>query len=354
MKRISAVICELNPLHDGHRYLLSRAGEGADVLVAVMSGNFVQRGESAVYDKYKRAEAAILAGADIVLELPFPFSSSSAEFFSRAGVRIAEAAGATHLFFGSECGDIDALKRAGAVLSGDEYRESMKVGRSAAMRAELLKSLCPDLPNSLFDSPNDILGAEYCRHVRSSEPICIKRISAESATSIRNRLVGAEGSDMLDPFELFSLEYSHFRTMRELPRGIAECGGGVLERLHNTAFECGDPKSWLENVKTKQYTDSRLRRAALFALCGVTAEEMREEPLYTRVLAVGKQGREYLSYLKKTAQIPIITNASDKRYLSIDAKGQVLLSEFADSIYNLCLNARDPLSFGKSHPVVLE
>ena len=84
MKRISAIICELNPLHEGHKHIFSAAKEKSDVLIAVMSGNFVQRGETAVYDKYKRARSVLSAGADLVLELPFPYSASSAEFFARA------------------------------------------------------------------------------------------------------------------------------------------------------------------------------------------------------------------------------------------------------------------------------
>ena len=350
MKRISAVICELNPLHDGHRYVFSRAREKSDILIAVMSGNFVQRGESAVYDKYRRAEATLGAGADIVLELPFPYSSSSAEFFAAAGVRIAEKAGADALYFGSECGDIAALRKAGAVLSGEEYKEAMTVGRSAALRSQALRSLCPELPSSLFESPNDILGAEYCRRA-SIETVAVKRISTESASAIRKRCIGS-GSDMLDPARLLQLEYCRFRTLREPVSGIAECGGGVFERLYNTALQHAGAEEWFNAVRTKQYTDSRLRRAALFALCSVRSEEMKEDVLFTNLLAAGERGREYLSALKKESDFPIIANHSEKKYLEEGARRQVALADFADNIYALCEERDDPSYYIRRPPVI--
>lgn len=353
MKRISAVICELNPLHDGHRYVFFKAKEESDVLIAVMSGNFVQRGESAVYDKYKRASAALSAGADLVLELPFPFSASSAEFFAKAGVRIAEKAGADTLVFGSECGDIEALKRAGEVLDSSEYREAMKVGRSAHLRSEALKRLAPDLPESLLNSPNDILGAEYCRRA-GIRTVAVQRISTESASLIRRRELSSGNTDMLDPARLLELEYIHFRTQREKRQGIAECSGGLWERLQNCARTSPDSYSWFESIKTKQYTNARLRRAALFSLVGLTAEEMAMEVLFTKVLGANAVGRDYLSALKKASDFPVITNASDKRNLDKDTSRQYELSEFADSIYALCMGCVDPGVFAKGRPVIVE
>ena len=351
MKRISAVICELNPLHDGHRYVFEKAREQGDVLIAVMSGNFVQRGESAVYDKYKRAEAALSAGADTVVELPFPYSSSSAEYFAKGGVRIAEAMGADVLCFGSECGDTDALKKAGDVLESEEYKRGMKVGRSAEMRGGLLKALAPDLPETLLDSPNDILGAEYCRRA-SIDTFAVKRISAESASAIRARCVGKEGSDMLDPARLFELEYNFFRTRRDAFGEYAECTGGVFERLYNTAFSASDVKEWLEAVKTKQYTNSRLRRAALFALMQVSPDELKNDVLFTRLLAANEKGREHLAKMKKSSDFPIITNHSEKKFLSENARKQADLADFADTVYALCEKREDAAFYLKSRPVI--
>ncbi len=353
MKRISAVICELNPLHDGHRYVFSKAKEESDVLIAVMSGNFVQRGENAVYHKYKRAGAALLAGADIVFELPFPFSASSAEFFARAGVEVAEGVGAQCLYFGSECGDIEALKAAGRALDSDEYREGMKVGRSAILRSDLLKKLCPDVPQSVFDSANDILGAEYCRRA-SIDTVAVKRISTDSASKIREECLGKEGCDMVDPAKLRELEFAALRSKRSYSDDFAECRGGVGERLYNTAFLAKCASEWSEMIKTKQYTNSRLARAALFSLCGVMQDELSESVLYTRLLAANSVGREYLSYLRKNCNISIITNTSEKKYLSETALKQFMCGEFADSIYAYLMGNTDPFFFSKEHPVIID
>jgi len=213
-----------------------------------------------------------------------------------------------------------------------------------------LKKLAPELPLSLLDSPNDILGAEYCRRARI-ETCAVRRIRAESASSIRKRCIG-EGSDMLDPARLLSLEYDHFRTLRRAPSDIAECGGGVFERLYNSAFTSSSAEEWQEMAKTKQYTNSRLRRAALFALTSVSSEELRSPVLFTSVLGANTKGREYLRSLRKDGVFPIITNHSEKKYLSDEAKKQAELSDFADSVYALCEKRSDPAFYLKSHPVI--
>ena len=352
MKKISAIICELNPLHDGHRYVFSEAKKNGDVLIAIMSGNFVQRGETSVYDKYARADAALSAGADIVLELPFPYSSSSAEYFARAGVRIAEAVGADSLYFGSECGDIKALQKCADILSSDEYKKAMTVGRSAKIRGEIIKDLDSDLPETVLNSPNDILGAEYCRWITRMNPVPVKRISTESASSIRERSLLQSNTDMLDPKRLFELEYIYFRIQKTALNNIAECGGGVYERLLNTAFSSVDFKEWVEAIKTKQYTNSRLRRAALFALCGVKSEALQNNVAFTVLLGANPVGREYLADIRKNCEFPIITKVSDSKFLNNDAMAQYELSKFADSIYTLCKGNMDPAFFVKSYPVI--
>jgi len=351
MKKISAVICELNPLHDGHRHIFGEAKKCSDVLIAIMSGNFVQRGETAVYDKYKRAQSAISAGADIVFELPFPFSSSSAEYFARAGVHIAESVGADTLYFGSECGDVEILRKCAEVMNSEEYRRAMTIGRSAALRSLYLKENIPDLPPSVLESPNDILGVEYCRFA-SIDTVAVKRISTESASLIRMRRLKDDNSDMLDPTRLFQLEYNKFRTQRSVDLDIAECTGGVGERLYNTAFKASNYSEWIEAVKTKQYTNARLRRAALFYLCGVSEDDIREKPYFTRLLAVNSNGIDYLSDIKKCCDFPIITSSRERKNLSEKALKQYLLSEFADTVYSLCLGETDPCLFSRIPPVI--
>lgn len=349
MKRISAVICELNPLHDGHRYVFSKAHENADVLIAVMSGNFVQRGECALYNKYKRAKSAAQAGADLVFELPFPFSASSAEFFARAGVTVAEGVGATDLYFGSECADIAAIRDAAHLL--DEVHE-FTAGRAGAQREELLKGGGIELPKSIYSSPNDILAVEYCRNARISlHPV--KRISTVSATDIRREIYNERrDKEAVYPNALQAIEFNYFRSHRET-KVYAEGGGGVAGRLYNAAFKTNDSAKWLDIAATKQYTNARLRRAALFALCGVDAEQIRQSPLFTPVLAANSRGREYLRTHSEKFSIAVLTNPSDKKRLDDAAMCQFELRNFADSVYSLCANESDPACFAKASPIIL-
>lgn len=347
MMKISAIICELNPFHSGHAYIFSEAEKESDVLIAVMSGNFVQRGECAVYHKYRRAEKAVLGGANLCVELPFPFSSSSAEFFARAGVRIAEALLCTDIWFGSECADLQALKKAGAALDNNC---APKRGRAAQNRAELIRGAFPDAPESIISSPNDILAAEYCRY--SSVTLHpVKRISAESAASLRPKLYVTD-KDAVSPEKLTEAEYLHFRSAYTVPSS-AECAGGVGGRLVNAAAGTNDYKEWLSLAATKQYTNSRLRRAALFSLCSVSSEDIRQDVGFTRVLAADEKGRRYLSSIRKSCEIPVITNASDRFSLNGTALKQYLLSERADKLYTLVAGMDDPAFFSKIHPLMM-
>lgn len=126
MDRKTAVICEFNPFHKGHGSLISHAASVSDIVICIMSGNFTQRSECAVYDKYKRAEAAVVMGADLVLELPFPYSSAAGEYFAMGGVSVAGAIGATDIIFGSESGDTEYIKEA-ADLRGHLRRVPLQI-----------------------------------------------------------------------------------------------------------------------------------------------------------------------------------------------------------------------------------
>lgn len=342
MTKISAVICELNPFHKGHEYIFDKAKNGSDVLIAVMSGNFVQRGENAVYDKYKRASDAVHGGADLVLELPFPFSASSAEFFASAAVKIAESVGATDLYFGSECGDVDAITKSAGILNNS----GMGTGRAAVLRSEIIMDAFPDVPESILSSPNDILGVEYCRKTKLNvHPV--KRIESESASDIRKRLyisdVKAISSD-----RLLQMEFLHFRSIRKAPE-CAECNGGVGGRLYNTAFLTNNPHEWMSLAATKQYTNSRLRRAALFSLLCIMPNDIRCDVGFTRVLAANSLGREYLASVRGRTSMPVISNPSDRYGLSGISHEQYSTADFADKLYTLLGNFDDSAFFAKKH-----
>lgn len=367
--KIYSIISEFNPFHTGHARIVAAAREaGADAVVAIMSGNAVQRGELAVLDKYVRAEAATRAGVDLVLELPFPWSAASAEYFARAGVSVASAF-CTDLIFGSECGDISQLERA-AELAGsadfrEEYRRRTENGeRAAGAYFSMLKERgCLELFS------NDILGIEYIRAARAlGAPLEIHTLKREgaayndtelgssqypSATAIRKmwQELGFEDSAKYMPHEVYGVyEKAYFEgemcDVYQLSRAIltyfrlrspsdfsdfAENEGGIANRICALAHECASLEELEEKLSTKRYTDAKLRRALLFSMTEVTRELLGGLPEYTTLLAANSKGRELLAANRKSGGITVVTKPAD---MPADS-AQTLAAQRLDAIFTL-------------------
>ncbi len=362
MKKFSAVICELNPLHSGHAFLFKKAKEDAQCLIAVMSGNFVQRGECAIFDKYARAVAAVKAGVDLVLELPFPWSSGSAEFFAAVGVHIAQEIGATHLYFGSETGDLEALQKAAATINSEAYRQQFcGVGQAGVRREELLAQLCPGLTPGFLSGSNDILGTEYCRRLTKAIPVPVKRITCSSASALRASIT----REILETGEnprgavlfqrLADILFYYLRCTDIPPQDFAEGGGGVIQRLMGAAKEAVDGMDLFSLAATKQYTNARLRRGALFAVTKTTADMLHAMPRFTRVLAANETGRTFLSHIRREEKaVQIITNHRERNTLSREGAFQYAHAGKADALYTLCMDPPRPSGwFSTVHPVML-
>ena len=183
MKEIVAIICEYNPFHNGHKYQVDKIKEmfPDSIVVSIMSGNFTQRGEFALFDKYTRAKAAVICGVDCVIELPYPFCASNAEVFAKAGVYIASKLGATYLCFGIEDGDIKDLTEIADTIDSEEFTkkfEELKQDKSISY-PKLREIVCRELGKELPNSSNKILGVEYIRAIKkygnSIIPVAIKR-----------------------------------------------------------------------------------------------------------------------------------------------------------------------------------
>ncbi len=344
-----AIVCEWNPLHRGHQYLMEQArANGADRIVCVMSGNSVQRGTLAVTDAYVRAECAIQAGADLVLELPFPWCSASAEEFARGGVAIAKEVADT-LIFGSECGDGGLLARGAALASDEEfrqaYRQTLREGAPAAgaYYGMIEKALGRGLGS------NDILGLEYLRAIRESgasmDAVTVKREGAAygqeplskgefpSATGIR-RLWESGNLDEADTYlpaecagiyrrarsegrfvtekklEALILGWFRLHTGEDF-QGIAGAEGGLCHRFCTVASEVTSLSDFYEGIRTKRYTDAHIRRTLLYCLTGVRAEDFADGPRYTTLLAANERGRALLAERRRNARLPIITKPAD-------------------------------------------
>ena len=383
------VICELNPLHNGHAYLLSEArrlvGEDGCV-ICVMSGKTTQRGEFAVLEPYARARTALTAGADLVVELPFPWSSGSAEHFAMGGVSILSQMGCTHLLFGSECGELSLMRRAADLISSAEFTEVYAslcrdgVGTATAYTQALRRS-DSTLPES-FPSSNDLLGIAYLAAIQrlgsDMEPHTVRRLGQDyrdelltnaaypSATSLRKLIQEAacdpvclsavlDGTMPQDALEILLSEireerapvsmdafyryaHTHFRllSVRE-DNDIAEGGDGLICHLQKRALASCSFEEFLASAETKQYTKARLRRAILFAVSGVTVQDLRNRPSYSVVLAASQRGRAFLSVWRKCAladEFTLVTKPADA-----PESRQRVLGERIDALYTFCFPA---------------
>jgi len=362
----AAIICELNPLHNGHLLLIDKAKKRGDNVVLIMSGNFTQRAGSAVYHKYARAKTAVQCGADLVLELPFPYSSSGAEFFAHSGVVIAEKAGADLIMFGSETGDTAFLKTIAEVTDSEEYArlfadlsKNNPSDGAAQLRQKALCSLIPNYPEDRQKMPNDVLATQYIRFAHA-ECEAVKRIETASASEIR-RIGKDKAKDFIPDYTyqmmsdtpashnalLRSFLWQYLR-MNRLSDKIAECNGGLGERLSCVARQSVSPDDFFEKSKTKKYTNSRILRAALFASLGVTDTDVRTMPLFTAVLASNKTGCKILSDMKHQNDFSVITKPSSYKSLLGTSEAldrQLHLWKTGDELYTMLLSPAYPSEF---------
>ncbi len=398
--KVAAIISEYNPFHNGHEYQIEklRCELGEDTaVIAIMSGNFTQRGEVAVADKTIRARAALECGVNLVIELPFPFSMSSAEFFAKSGVKIANEIGVVdYLVFGSESGSISELSDIAAITSSEEYAltlEALSVdaeykdfGYPELCQIALSKVYGKDIPRDYL-SPNNILAIEYIKAISSFgsriTPITIRREGAgyldiinpmaqfQSASAIREEL--ADGNiSALDyvpenakkiyleaisegkmPSDMSLLDYSVISSFRlNSPTNnvdIHDAVGGLYNRLCEMSAEATSISSLMSMADTKKYTKARIRRAIWNTYFGVTSSDVRAFPSYTQVLAMDRIGRSVLKRIKKMSDFPIITKPSSYKDFGDVVIKQKELSVRADAVYGLTLknpnSGRFPLTF---------
>lgn len=381
-----AIISEYNPFHTGHEYQIRKIREefGNDTrIVSIMSGNFTQRGNLAVIDKFLRAECAVRCGTDLVVELPFPFSCSSAEFFAKSGIKIADSLGVVDtLSFGSELGDINLLLKISKNMQSEKYikkitellnsQKTKSMGYPMICEKAYKLSFGDDLTSDFF-SPNNILAIEYIKALTdigsNIEPHTIKRTGAnysekkiivkshQSATAIRNLMsydmnsaveyIPNNAKDVIlsayhrsqlpcDEEKLSSAVISHFRLNPPSAKSdIHDADGGLNNRLRNASFEATSISKLTELADTKKYTSSRIRRTIWYSFFGVTSSEVNELPAYTQVLAMNSVGRSILKEAKKMTDFPVVTKPSSYDFLSDRAKRQKELSDRADSVFQL-------------------
>lgn len=369
--KVLGIVAEYNPFHNGHMYHIkeSKRLTGCDAVVCIMSGNFIQRGEPAVVNKFTRAEMALKNGVDLVIELPVPFAMASAEVFGYGAVKILDSIGIVdYLSFGSELGDVGPLQTVADIVAGEPviYKEELKkqlssgISFPAARQAALKKYLDnDDSLSSLLETSNNILAIEYLKALKKLssriKPITIKRIanaynseqltgSISSATAIRNHLlqsdvhVKASNSlvyhavpeatrQLLDreftagkgPNSLASFECTIFALLRQLLpeqiRRIPDVTEGLEYRIKQAVENTGSIEELMGAICTKRYTRTRIQRILLSTLTSLTKEDMDAfmrygGPQYCRILGFTETGRELLPKIKKNSILPLVTKTS--------------------------------------------
>lgn len=380
MKSVGLIV-EYNPFHNGHAFHLQASKEAAqaDVVIAVMSGNFLQRGEPALVSKWCRTRMALLNGVDIIFELPYMFATQKAESFANGAISILDAAGCDTLCFGSESGEIDSFFQTIEYLANqsqfdEKVKQFMKEGVSYPKALSLSFHELPDSGQFLdLTQPNNILGFEYIKAIKqqksSLRPITVPRKSANyhdeqfssetiaSATSIRRALfspvTGITPIDQFVPEKTSQLlgEYFHqygafhqwenywsylqFRLVQCSPeelREIYEVEEGLENRLLSAALVSHSFKEFMENIKTKRYTWTRLQRICIHILTNTKKTEMsmhQEKASYLRLLGMTSIGKVYLSKMKKQFSLPLVSKLSSFK------QKEILLDIKAARIYSL-------------------
>ncbi|MBQ8319571.1 MAG: nucleotidyltransferase family protein [Clostridia bacterium] len=367
--KICAIICEYNPFHNGHAYHIrqAKALTGADAVLCLMSGNFVQRGEAAILDKRTRAKHALLFGADAVLELPVLFATSNAELFAKGALSLlAKIPDVTHLCFGAEHADKEEFLRLAALLNDEPQEVSTRINALLGDGLSYAKSYATAWTefsgSPLLSSPNDILGLEYTKAILAQnsqiEIVPVKRegngyldesLSGvfASASAVRKGLLRGERECVASqlPHEVFSdlpkTVQSSLSIMertaillksKEELRGVLDCAEGLENALKRAAAETD---GFVEKLTSTRYTASRIRRIALHTLLNIREDFIRDSlnaPLYLAPLGYRKERADLLASLSR-ANLPFLASGKDVKALTGVARECFEKEEFADLIY---------------------
>ena len=385
MKTIG-IVAEYNPFHTGHAWHIRetrRLFPEETAVVAVMSGNWVQRGECAITDKWSRAESALTGGADLVLELPAVWSTASAEGFARGAISILAATGVVDvLSFGSECGNIAPLREVARCLNSPDFpaalRRELKPKMSFAhcRRQAVVRLLGPERA-ALLDFPNNSLGVEYLRFLPPNmEAVTIPRRGAGhdgetaeefASASLLRRWIRAGEVASASPFlslpwkgeaaDMKHLERALIARLRSMTLAEAEAlpdsGDGLAARLLYAARQTANLDELYALTKTRTYTHARVRRLALYALLGLRRENIPAAPPYIRVLGFNRRGQALLRKMNQKSSLPFFVKPAHVRRLSPEAQTLFAQEERFTDLFALCFPSPRPGGLEwTSNPVV--
>lgn len=398
---VIGIVGEYNPFHNGHEYhvMMSKKQLGEDSpVVCVMSGDFVQRGEPAIYSKYARAEAACLCGVDLVLELPLPWSLLSAESFAAASVMLLYGAGVTHLSFGSEAGEIEPLETLAKTLLDPSLNEAVRDRLQdspstsyAQARQEVMEERHGELAQQLA-LPNNILAVEYLkaifdRHLEIT-PLTIQRFGnmhdssgiegPKSASEVRKLILnGKIGADAIPgpaaqiyrreekmgrgPVSPDLLETAILSRLRMLPEtafdALPDAGEGLGKRLYSAVRSEPTLDAVYAATKTKRYAMSRIRRMCLCAALGINADMCGGTPPYGRVLAANQRGCELLRSIEQRGELRVLTKPASLKEMGEKCGRVFAIGASAHDLYvfgNRAVEERKGGADWRATPVIVQ
>lgn len=354
------IICEYNPFHLGHRIQINEVRErlGYDVcIVALMSGSFVERGGPAILSKEERAMIALSEGANLVLELPFPWSMSGADRFAAGALAILEGLGGIdYLAFGSECGEIAMLSEIADVLKSDAYEEALKALSTerpdlsfAKLREAAYQSVTGHVLLRL--PPNDLLGVAYLTHMQKIQPLVLKRMPGYSAGAARSAYLDGDWkqlAELIPEATLAALErrdeaamtvmdraiHAHLKkTSKQVLASYAECTPELAADLKAAAQNCITVEEIVKKATSKRYTSARIRRGLWHSYLQTPKTAPMSLPHFTNLLGADETGREYIRKVAKSSSIAIITRPSNAD-VSEEVANEYALSTTADEVYS--------------------
>lgn len=349
--KVLGLIVEYNPFHNGHIYHINKAKEliNPDITIVVMSGNFVQRGEPAIIDKWSRASVAINHGIDLVVELPFVYATQSADYFARGAIKLLNALQVTDIVFGSEQGDINQfIEIAGAIKNNQhQYDQLINEYMQQGIRyPDACNKALSTLLNKSVTTPNDLLGLSYVKEVINNNydinMHCIKRTNdfhsielqaISSATSLRHAFKNnIDVSNSLPNIELYNnelfylndyfklLKYKILTTSLTELKNIHLVEEGQENLLKQMIVTINTMDEFINCISSKRYTRSRIQRMIIYILMNVSKTEIKDalDIDYLRILKMNDTGQSYLNKIKKDCIFKIVTNFSSYRHPALD------------------------------------
>lgn len=349
------LIAEYNPFHNGHLYQINKIKEmfPNEIIVLVLAGPFLNRGDVSVLDKWDKTSLALKYGIDLVVELPFVFACQSSDYYAYGAIKILNYLKANYLVFGSECDDVNKLKKIASSNKDDNIlKECIKKGLNYPV--SISKSISSDI-----NTPNDILGISYIKAINKLNsniiPITIKRTSSYHSLDTNSNIISASA--------IRNLIKEDKEISKYVPEGVCECIKNInlndyfmclkhqiiiddltkylsvdvklANRLKKVIYECNSLDELIDKVKTKNFSYNYIKRCLVHILCGLENKEY--DINYIRVLGFNNKGRNYLNKIKKDIDIPLFTNYDKEMELELRAS----------YIYNLISNSFDELSSPK-------